>query len=88
MKHCAKAYADCSNWSSWRDVQEVSVGPTGNFAESEGGVLQDSCDIIYLLLWSLYQIPFQTSHKVQTGFVSTTVLLNIECALCTHKQYL
>lgn len=53
--------------------------------QSEGRDLQDSWDIIYLPLWSLYRIPFQTSYRVQTGFVSTTVLFNIECALCTRK---
>lgn len=85
MKHCVKAYADCFNWSDWRDVQGLSLGPAAHFAESLGRVLQDSWDIICLPPWSLYQFPFQTSHKVQTGFVSTTVSLNIERALCTHK---
>lgn len=85
MKHRVKAFADCSNWSGWRGVQEVSLRPAAHFAESVGRVLQDSWDIICLPPWSLDQIPFQTSHKVQTFcFVSTTVLLNVLFALASY----
>lgn len=63
---------------------QVPLGPAAHFVESAGRVLQDGSVVSCLPPSGCFHSSLHTGFK-HTGFVSTTLSLNIERALCTHK---